>query len=74
MAASQPSLSSLAAVADATMAPSSPQGSDVDWDFVDPTAAQEAKEAEIQRQSDDLRVQEGAWRYSAAHAGGAGPP
>ena len=56
MAMEHTSLSSLAAVADATMAPTSPHGSDeADWDFVDESAA---KEIEIQRQSDDLRVQE----------------
>ena len=66
------SLSSIAAVADATMAPTSPHGSEADWDFVDESAA---KELEIQRQSDDLRVQEmGATQQlmpvDQAHLGG----
>ena len=66
------SLSSLAAVADATLAPTSPHGSEADWDFVDESAA---KEIEIQRQSDNLRVQEmGATQQlmplDQAHPGG----
>ena len=73
MAMEHTSFSSLAAVADATMAPTSPHGSDeADWDWVDESAA---KETEIQRQSDDLRVQEmGATQQlmplNQAHPGG----
>ena len=72
MAMEHSSLASLAAVADATMAPTSPHGSEADWDWVDESAA---KENEIQRQSDDLRVQEmGATQQlmplNQAHPGG----
>ena len=72
MAMEHTSLSSLAAVADATIAPTSPHGSEADWDFVDESAA---KETEIQRQSDDLRAQElGATQQlmplNQAHPGG----
>ena len=68
MATSQTPITSLAAVADSAMEPTSPHGSEPDWDFCD-------EEAAIQLHSDDLRTLElGATQQllpvDQAHPGG----